>query len=221
MIEGGGQAVHLRPVEGKEKAGLPSYAYPEYEYGSFIIQNEVMASEAITPTLAVTNPGTVIGGESLSLYVDGEEADTRFVRVSGGNEEQVDFAFKPSEPGAYEVAVGLSPDDPIATETVEVTPKSAEFEWLSFDGFDVPEEVEQGTPIEVTGTVTNTGDGETSQVVKMTIDAEVVRAARVNLESGGSSEVTLEYTFEMPGEYAVAIEDLGPWTVTVPEPEAA
>lgn len=96
------------------------------------------ASEAITPTLEVTNPGTVIGGESISLYVDGEEADTRFVRVPGGNEEQVDFAFKPGEPGTYEVAVGLSPEDLIATETVEVTPTSAEFEWLSFDGFDVP-----------------------------------------------------------------------------------
>lgn len=154
--------MRLRPSEGKEKADLPSY-----EYGSFVIQNEVMASEAIIPTLEVTNPGTVIGGESLSLYIDGEEADTRFVRVSSENEEPVDFAFKPGKPGTYEVAVDLSPDDLIATETVEVTP------------------------------------------------------ARTNLESGASSEITLEYTFDMPGEYAVAIEDLGPWTVTVPEPEAA
>jgi hypothetical protein len=30
--------------------------------------------------------------------------------------------------------------------------------------------------------------------------------------------VTFEYVFEEPGEYAVEIEDLGPWTVTVPKP---
>lgn len=77
-----------------------------------------MTSEAITPTLEVTNPDTVIGGESLSLYVNDEEADTGFIRVSGGNEEQDDFASRPSEPGTYEVAVGLSPEALIATETV-------------------------------------------------------------------------------------------------------
>lgn len=33
------------------------------------------------------------------------------------------------------------------TGTVEVTPKSAEFEWLSFDGFDGPEEVERGATL--------------------------------------------------------------------------
>lgn len=220
MIEGGGQAINLRPVDDEETADIPSYEYPNYEYDSFVIQNEMMTSEAITPTLEVMNTGNLIGGELLSLYVDGEETDTEFVRVSGGNEEQVDFNFKPSEPGTYEVGVGTSLNDLVDTETITVVSKSAEFEWLSFEGFEVPEKVEQGTTVEVTGTVTNTGDEETRQVVEMTVGADVVRAVRVNLEPGVSSEVTLEYTFETPGEYAVAIEDGGPWIVTVPEPSA-
>jgi len=153
-----------------------------------------------------------------TVYTDGEEVNETFARVPAENEAQISFAFKPSDPGTYEMAVGTAPEEIIDSETVEVTLKTEEFEWLNFEGFEIPEEVARDTTIEVTGTVTNMGEEETLQLVKMTVDDEVVRAKGIDLKAGGSSEVTFEYVFEEPGEYAVEIEDLGPWTVTVPKP---
>lgn len=71
----------------------------------------------------------------------------------------------------------------------------------------------------MTGTVTNTGSDETIQVLKMTVDADVVQAKRIDLLPGESTDVSFEYTFETDGEYSVAVEDRGPWTITVPELE--
>ena len=220
MVDGGGQAIHLRPAEGGDMRGLSSYEPPAYKYDTFILQEEVMASEAITATVEVTNTGSVIGGERLTLYVDGEPVDEEFARVPAHNQEQIDLPLQFQETGTYEVALGRSPDDIIASQSVEVTPKLPEFEWLSFEGFEVPEQVAQGETVEMTGTVTNTGSDETLQVLKMTVDADVVRAKDIDLEPGKSTEVTFDYTFDVPGEYSVTIEDLGPWTVTVPEPGA-
>ena len=92
-----------------------------------------------------------------------------------------------------------------------------EFEWLSFEGFEIPDQVTQGETIEVTGTVANTGDDETLQVLKMTVDADVVEANEIDLKPGKSTEMTFDHTFKVAGEYSVTIEDLGPWTVRVPD----
>lgn len=216
MIKGGGQAVRLRPATGQQQK-LSRYEKPRYTYDSFILPEEVMASEPVTALLEVTNTGSVVGGEELHLYVDGESVETVFARVPDQTEKQIDFPHQFQDPGTYEVAVGRSTDDIIASQTVEVTPKSAEFEWLAFDGFEVPETVQRGEVLQVTGTVTNTGSDETIQVLKMTVDADVVQAKRINLQPGESTDVSFEYTFEADGTYSVAVEDRGPWTVTVPE----
>ena len=219
MIKGGGQAVRLRPANGQEQQQLPRYEKPRYEYDSFIVPEGVMASEPITALLEVTNTGSVVGGEALHLYVDGESVETTFARVPDQTEEQIDFRVQFQTPGTYEVAVGRSPDDIIASRTVEVTPKSAEFKWLAFDGFEAPDTIERETKFEVSGTVTNTGNDETIQILKMTVDADVVRAKRIDLQPGQSTDVSFEYVLEEAGEYSIAIEDRGPWTLTVPEPE--
>lgn len=219
MIKGGGQAVRLRPAENKQQRELRRYEPPEYEYDSFVVPEETMASESITAFLEVTNTGSVIGGEELHLYVDVEPVETTFARVPAQSEEQVEFSAQFQDPGTYEIAVGRSSDDVIVSRTIEVAPKSAEFEWLAFDGFEVPDAVERGTKFEVSGTVTNTGSDETIQVLKMTVDADVVRAKRIDLHPGKSTDVSFEYTFEAADESSIAIEDCGPWTVTVPEPE--
>ncbi|WP_245180832.1 glycoside hydrolase family 97 protein [Haloarcula amylovorans] len=219
MINGGGQAVRLRPARGQEKRKLRQYKEPEYEYGSFIVPEETMASESTSALLEITNTGSIIGGEELQLYVDGESVETTFARVPARNEEQVEFPIQLREPGTYEIAVGRPSDDVITSRTLEVTPKSTELEWLKFDGFDVPETVERGTKIEVDGTVTNTGSDETIQILKLTVDADVIQAKKIDLQPGKSTDVSFEYTFEAPGEYSIAVDDIGPWTVTVSELE--
>ena len=100
-----------------------------------------------------------------------------------------------------------------------MTPKSTEFKWLAFDGFEAPNTVERETKFEVSSTVTNTGNDETIQILKMTVDADVVRAKRIDLQSGQSTDVSFEYALEEAGEYSIAIEDRGPWTLTVTESE--
>ena len=101
------------------------------------------------------------------------------------------------------------------SETVTVTEQSAEFRMFSYEGFEVPEETTVGHQVEVPVTVTNTGEEESLQVVKLTVDDDVVGAQGVDLQPGGSTDLTFRHTFESPGEYEVAVEDLDAQTVTV------
>jgi hypothetical protein len=219
MIKGGGQAVRLRPAKRKVQRELCRYENPSYEYDSFVAPEETMVTDSISALLEVTNPGSTIGGEELHLYVDGRPVETKFARVPAQSEEQIEFPTQFRTPGTYEIAIGRSANDSIASQTIEVTPKSAEFEWLALDNFEVPNAVQRGTKLKMSGTVTNTGSEETIQVLKMTVDTDVVRAKRIDIQPGKSKEVSFAYTFEAVGEYSVAIEDRTPSMVTVSEPE--
>ncbi|WP_227378885.1 glycoside hydrolase family 97 catalytic domain-containing protein [Haladaptatus halobius] len=214
MVEGGGQAIRLRPAKGEQRA-IRRYEPPTYSHDTFTIQDEVTASDPVVATIEATNEGNVVGGEELHLFVDGEPVETRLARVPGGGEEQIDFPVTVTEVGEHEVAVGHAPGDVIASETVEVTPKSAEFGWLAFDGFDAPETATTGEPIEIAGTVTNTGGDETIQILKLTVDGRVVATKKVDLEPDEGATVTFEHAFESGGTFELALEGLGPWSITV------
>jgi hypothetical protein len=214
MVEGGGQAIRLRPAKGEQRV-IRRYEPPTYSYDTFTIQEEVTASDPVLATIEVTNEGNVVGGEELHLFVDGEPVETRLARVPGGGEEQIDFPVTITEVGEHEVAVGHAPGDVIASETVEVTPKSAEFGWLAFDGFDAPDTATTGEPTEIAGTVTNTGGDETIQILKLTVDGQVVATKKVDLEPDEGATVTFEHAFESGGTFELALEDLGPWSITV------
>ena len=84
----------LYRANGQEQQQLSQYEGPRYEYDSFVIPEEMMASEPITALLEVTNTGSVVGGETLHLYVDGEPVETTFARIPNRTEEQLDFPLQ-------------------------------------------------------------------------------------------------------------------------------
>ncbi|MFC6823843.1 glycoside hydrolase family 97 catalytic domain-containing protein [Halopelagius fulvigenes] len=215
MVTGGGQAVRLRPPEDGEQSEISAYEPPSYEYDTPVVPEGVMAGEPFTVFVEASNAGGIVGGKRMTLSVDGETVDETFVRVGAGEETQVEFPLRLSETGDREVTMDVVDGDASFSETVTVTEQSAEFRMLSYEGFEVPDETTVGRQLEIPVTVTNTGDEESLQVVKLTVDDDVVRTSGVDLEPGKSTDLTFLHTFDSPGEYEVAVEDLDPQTVTV------
>ncbi|ELZ27019.1 alpha-glucosidase [Halogeometricum pallidum JCM 14848] len=215
MVAGGGQAVRLRPPEGGEQSELSAYEPPAYEYDTPVVPAETMAGEPFTVLVEASNAGGIVGGERMTLSVDGETVDEAFVRVGAGEETQVEFPLRLSETGDHEVTMETSDGDASFSKTVTVAEQSAEFRMFSYEGFEVPEETTVGKQVEIPVTVTNTGDEESLQVVKLTVDDDVVEVQGVDLQPGDSTDLAFWHTFESPGEYEVAVEDLDAQTVTV------
>lgn len=179
-----------------------------------VAHNETAAGEPHTAMVEVENTGVVGGGERLVLRVDGEVVDETFVRVGAGEETQVEFPFRLSEPGDHDVEVEAPDGDVSFSTPVTVTEQSAEFRTFSYEGFEVPEKVPVDSEVEVPVTVTNTGDEQSLQVVKLTVEDDVVRATGVDLQPGASVDLTFRYAFDARGSYEVAVEDLDPQSVT-------
>ncbi|MFC7008358.1 hypothetical protein [Halalkalicoccus salilacus] len=57
----------------------------------------VAAGDPTVVSVEVTNPGSVVGGETLALYVDGEQVDSTVARVPAESERQIDFPFDSSK----------------------------------------------------------------------------------------------------------------------------
>lgn len=118
MEPGGGQAIRLTPVSSEEAEKVDEYEPPEQEYTELQVPNTVDSDEAFI-TVVGTNAGTVIGGETVTVYVDGEETDTELVRLAPG-EDTYTFDTTLSESGTYEVTIGPSMETTLPPQTVIV-----------------------------------------------------------------------------------------------------
>ncbi|WP_143423286.1 glycoside hydrolase family 97 catalytic domain-containing protein [Halegenticoccus soli] len=123
MAAGGGQAIRLRPVNGTDVKELPAYEPPAQEYVSFEAPETAVSGQSITVTITGTNAGSVIGGETLSVFVDGEEVGTAFVRLAPGESESAVRVELPSlSSGDHEIRIGRSPDEALPAQTIRVLP---------------------------------------------------------------------------------------------------
>ncbi|WP_224448144.1 glycoside hydrolase family 97 protein [Haloprofundus salilacus] len=216
MVAGGGQAIRLVPIGQVEDDGqTPSLAAPDYEYDTLLVPYGVAAGDPFTVSVEVTNPGTVVGGTRLALYVDGETVASKFVRVGAGEETQFDFPLRLGDVGDHELGVGPVDEGPTLSKPTAVERPSAEFRMFDYSGFSVPEEAEVGTPVEIPVTVRNTGDELSVQVLRLTVDNEVVEAQSLTLEPGQKVDLTFDHAFEVAGTYEVALENLEAQQVTV------
>ncbi|MDY7082259.1 MAG: PGF-pre-PGF domain-containing protein [Halobacteria archaeon] len=71
-------------------------------------QNTIHEGESVDVTATVENTGTVAGGYSASLKVDGSTVDTQTVNVKPGRSKKVTFTYTFDQIGVYEVGIGES-----------------------------------------------------------------------------------------------------------------
>nr|WP_254546452.1 glycoside hydrolase family 97 catalytic domain-containing protein [Halomarina sp. BND7] len=123
MAASGGQAIRLRPVSGTDMRVLPTYEPPEQEYVSFEAPEVAVAGEPITVTITGVNSGSVVGGDTLRVFVDGEDVGAAFVRLAPGESEStVQFELPVLSSGEHEIRIGRSLDEALPAQTIRVLP---------------------------------------------------------------------------------------------------
>ncbi|WP_228546161.1 glycoside hydrolase family 97 catalytic domain-containing protein [Halegenticoccus tardaugens] len=138
MAAGGGQAIRLQPVSGTDVTDLPAYEPPEQRYTAFEAPDVAVSEQSITVTIAGTNSGSVVGGEQLSVFLDGEEITTTFVRLAPGESESTaQFVLPSLSAGNHEIRVGRSLNEALPAQTIRVLPsKPLPSTWLFQKGDD-------------------------------------------------------------------------------------
>ncbi|WP_229504859.1 glucodextranase DOMON-like domain-containing protein [Natrinema versiforme] len=118
MATSGGQALHLELATSEQVDSLPRYSAPNQTYFDVSIAKNPTIGDAFI-TVDGENDGSVIGGESFEVYIDGEKYADDLVRIppGGGN---TDLSVTIDELGTYEVSVGPAGSDPLITEEVTV-----------------------------------------------------------------------------------------------------
>ncbi len=128
MEVGGGQAVRLRPATAADLSALEPYEKPALTVEITDIPSEAWVDDFVVISARVSNPGSLVGGQALALMADGEEVQSRLIRVDGGTLGEsaalVEFEARFSTPGMTEVIIGDAAPVQIAIASREGAPLS-------------------------------------------------------------------------------------------------
>ena len=149
--------------------------------------------DSIDVSATITNTGEQGAQQIIEFRVDDTVlAEESIVLTSDGGEQTVTFEnIDTSElaAGSYTHGVFTENDSQTGTLTVDgVEEPEAVFEVSELDPVD--ETVEQGDAIDVSATITNTGDADGSQTVELRIDGETTATESVELAAGADQTVT-------------------------------
>jgi hypothetical protein len=103
------------PPHSSAANGSPSQQSTPVSLSNIIIQSATLAAtrvapgEKVTVSATVSNKGVANGTARITLYVNGQEMESRGVSLSGGQTVPIDFTVSRSDPGPYTVYVGSVP----------------------------------------------------------------------------------------------------------------
>ena len=149
----------------------------------------------IDVSATITNTGDVTGTQDIDFVLDDETLGTA-ENVTLDPEQNTTITFEgiplPEEGGVFEHGVFTADDN----QTAEITVGEAFFE---VSDLDAPAEAEPGAEIDVSATITNTGDAPGTQDVEFVFDNETAATEEnVTLEPG--DDTTVEFTPELPDD---------------------
>ncbi|ELZ11141.1 peptidase S8/S53 subtilisin kexin sedolisin [Halovivax asiaticus JCM 14624] len=197
----------------------------------------ITEGETVTVSATIVNLGTEDWNHSANLSVDDTQIATRSIALNGTANTSdvanttVSFSHQPGSTGPIAYTLETNNETMRSTVTVEETggggggggfgpPASSDPEpsfWLVGTALETDELVtgETGT---VSVTVLNSGDGAGTKPLRLTADGSVVGTASVDVPAGERVETTLEFSFDEPGTYDLAVdgEEVGPVTVIEP-----
>lgn len=159
----------------------------------------VLEGEHFRVTATVHNTGRLADTQSIDLQLDGTVVDSRSLTLNEGDSETVTLEWNTTlgDAGLHGAVVASNNDTAFANATVHAEGTLH----LSIDQTNSP--VVEGNELQVTATVLNTGDTETTQSMTLSIDNDTVDAANLTLPGGESESVTFTWQTEAGdrGEY--------------------
>jgi len=172
---------------------------------------EVAPGEAVIISVTVTNSGEVEGTYTVILDINGAKEAEKSITLAGGKSGQVNFDTSRSTAGTYTVTIGTLSGSFVVKEGA---PEPATF---TFSNLAVhPAEVTPGEDVNVTVTVTNSGEVEGTYTVILNINGTKEAEKSIALDGGKSGQVSFTVSRSTTGTYTVAVGDLSA-TFTVGE----
>ena len=103
LVDTGGQAIRLRRANGGNRQDVPRYERPTQSYSGGTIAEKTVVDQPFI-TVSGTNDGNVVGGDELTVFVDGTERSTELVRLAPGSDSDT-LSFSLESTGTYDVEV--------------------------------------------------------------------------------------------------------------------
>lgn len=164
----------------------------------------VVRGETFDASATVTNDGNAEGTETVALRAGGTTLASQEVTMAPGDQQTLTFADVGTDslaPGTY--THGVYTGDGSQTGTLTVESRQADFTVSGLTPAD--ETVTVGDPVSVSAAVTNDGNAEGRQTIRLRIDGEQFDSETVTL--GAGDEQTISFS-------PVNSSQLGPGTYT-------
>ncbi|MFC3959034.1 carboxypeptidase regulatory-like domain-containing protein [Halovivax cerinus] len=208
----------------------------------FTAPDSATVDSGLDVSATIPNRGTDDWNDSVRLLVNGTETGTQNVSLNATDDWRTDenatitFTHTPATTGEANYTVATANASASTNVTVEESsggglppaPPSSSGSEASLYLVDTTldtDELAVGETGSVTATVSNTGDAEGEGEFELTHDGSVLDTVSVTVPAGERVDATLQFTFDDPGEYDLAVDGgtiggEGVGTVTVTEASA-
>ncbi len=204
LPEGGGAAMEIMPVEDYKAQYdqgdfdidygvypdlqlIPDYNYQALQVTRADIETHIQANDDFEALVEVENTSSVMVGENLSFYIDGEEIYKTYMRIEPLTKKKVAFPYDLFyEPGDYRVQVGNFSELVVTVVEKEAT--------LSIEDVNV---FTNGNTVIARVKVLNTGSFEGSMILDFYVDGLLVESQDVLVGSApGGQTKGINFKFE-------------------------
>ncbi|WP_233516852.1 CARDB domain-containing protein [Haloferax sp. Atlit-6N] len=183
---------------------------PDIVYSNLTVPSQISPGETTVVSADIRNNGTGAGEYNASLVIDGQTVEWMNGTLAPDESTTVTFE-RDLGPGTYQIAI-----DGLPAQTVTVDkPANLDYSNLQVNATEIGLE----DAVNVSATVTNTGDVSDTFTATLSVDDEITQTKAVTLDGGESKTVSFTVTDLALGEHTVRIGDLSPETVTVKAPD--
>jgi len=148
--------------------------------------------EEINVSATVENIGNQSGEQTVEFVFDGTEVANTTVQLDSGANTTVEFSpTLPDEGGEFQHGISTANESQFASITVEAP-------FFAVSELSAPREADTGAEINVSATITNTGNVSGTQDVEFVFDGSV--AANTTETLNASENTTVEFTPTLPGQ---------------------
>jgi len=179
-----------------------------YIITEFNVPEEIVHGDDIVVSAGVENISSVQIPYGVTLFVNGNEAETRDLNLEAGGRDLLEFDLTGAYgPGSYTFTLGLGPEKTISAgqEYAMRILKPAEFVIRSFNlSSNV---INIGDEIEARIRVANIGEIEGDYTVEIKQNDDIIESEDVTLEGESETEVVLPLTIEKPGSHTLTVAD--------------
>ena len=184
---------------------------PDFTVSNLQPADVTIGADTNLPTVSATvsNEGSDSGTQTVAWRVDGSTVTSREVELGPGESQTVTFRDLETQAlpaGSYTHGIVTADDSQTATLTIESEPEPSTVEVSSVDPGDVA--VNAGESVDVTATLSNTGQAEFTQSVDLLVDDTLLDRVSVSFDRGSTRTVEFDaiLTEELePGEHTYTI----------------